>query len=109
METHNLDLSDYAGQYVTIKFLNQSGYGNEMYLDDIGIEGESVGTHDFMTRQGMIIYLIFFRRIFNYLSGSWSGIQVEVLNVLGQVVFEKRTSKRRENINIQNHPAGPTM
>ena len=41
-----LDLSDYAGQYVTIKFLNQSGYGNNMYLDDILIEGILVNTDE---------------------------------------------------------------
>ncbi len=39
-----LDLSEYAGQYVTISFLNQSGYGNEMYLDDILLEGETTAT-----------------------------------------------------------------
>jgi photosystem II stability/assembly factor-like uncharacterized protein/PKD repeat protein len=35
----SLNLNAYAGKYVTIKFLNQSGYGNNMYLDDISLEG----------------------------------------------------------------------
>lgn len=35
-----LDLSAYVEKYVTIKFLNQSGYGNNMYIDDIGLTGE---------------------------------------------------------------------
>ncbi len=38
-----LDLSPYAGQYITVKFLNQSGYGNNMYLDDIFLESTLVG------------------------------------------------------------------
>jgi PKD repeat protein len=38
--TVDLDLSEYFGQYVTIKFLNQSGYGNNMYLDDISLNGD---------------------------------------------------------------------
>ncbi len=39
-----LDLSPYVGQYVTIKFVNQSGYGNNMYLDDIFLETTLVST-----------------------------------------------------------------
>ena len=43
-----LNLDDYVGKYVTIKFLNQSGYGNNMYLDDIGFTGDSlVGVNTF--------------------------------------------------------------
>lgn len=37
-----LDLSAYSGKYITVKFLNQSGYGNNMYLDDIALTGEPV-------------------------------------------------------------------
>jgi hypothetical protein len=39
-----IDLSPYVGQYVTIKFVNQSGYGNNMYLDDIFLETSLVST-----------------------------------------------------------------
>jgi len=42
--TITLDLSAYSGQYVTIKFLNQSGYGNNMYLDDIALTGNTVSS-----------------------------------------------------------------
>ncbi len=42
----SLDLSEYEGQYVTISFLNQSGYGNNMYLDDILLEGMTVSTDE---------------------------------------------------------------
>lgn len=102
-----LDLGAYAGQYVTIKFLNQSGYGNEMYLDNIGIDGILVGTNDFRTEKGIIIYP-------NPSSGEFSitcpdnpaEYQLEVVNVLGQVIFEKRISGRRENFNIQHQPSG---
>jgi PKD repeat protein/photosystem II stability/assembly factor-like uncharacterized protein len=34
-----LDLKAFMGKYVTIKILNQSGYGNNMYLDDLALTG----------------------------------------------------------------------
>jgi PKD repeat protein/photosystem II stability/assembly factor-like uncharacterized protein len=37
-----LDLSAFAGKYITVKFLNQSGYGNNLYLDDIVLTGTNV-------------------------------------------------------------------
>lgn len=36
-----LDLSAYEGKYVTLKIVNQSGYGNNMYVDDISLVAES--------------------------------------------------------------------
>jgi PKD repeat protein len=39
-----LDLNEFTGQYVTIKFQNQSGYGNNMYLDNIWLETTLVST-----------------------------------------------------------------
>ena len=39
-----LDLSAYVGQYITLRFVNQSGYGNNMYLDNIWIESIPLST-----------------------------------------------------------------
>jgi photosystem II stability/assembly factor-like uncharacterized protein len=45
--TVSLDLSAYSGKYITVKFLNQSGYGNDMYLDDIALTGQmATAVHD---------------------------------------------------------------
>ena len=42
-----LNLDAYIGKFVTIKFLNQSGYGNNLYLDDIALADEfMVGTNN---------------------------------------------------------------
>ncbi len=44
--TITLDLNEYAGQYITLKFVNQSGYGNDMHLDNIFLETILVATDD---------------------------------------------------------------
>ncbi|MBL7825855.1 MAG: T9SS type A sorting domain-containing protein [Saprospiraceae bacterium] len=41
-----LDLSDYEGKYITLKIVNQSGYGNNMYVDDINLSGTFVSGVD---------------------------------------------------------------
>ena len=38
----SLDLSAYAGKFITVRILNQSGYGNNMYVDDISLVGTPV-------------------------------------------------------------------
>lgn len=37
-----LDLSAYIGQYITVRIVNQSGYGNNMYVDDISLTASPV-------------------------------------------------------------------
>ena len=37
-----LDLSAYEGKFITVKFRNESGYGNNMYVDDISLTGENL-------------------------------------------------------------------
>lgn len=39
-----LDLSAYSGKYVTIRIVNQSGYGNNMYIDDISLSGQPISS-----------------------------------------------------------------
>jgi hypothetical protein len=41
-----IDLSAYAGKYITLKIQNQSGYGNNMFIDDINLSGELISPVD---------------------------------------------------------------
>jgi hypothetical protein len=51
-----LDLKAFTGKYVTIKILNQSGYGNNMYLDDLALTGTFlVGTQPTAQRTSLRI------------------------------------------------------
>jgi hypothetical protein len=51
-----LDLKAFMGKYVTIKILNQSGYGNNMYLDDLALTGTFlVGTQPTAQRTSLRI------------------------------------------------------
>jgi len=107
-----LDLTEYAGQYVTIKFLNKSGYGNQMYLDDIGIEGISVGLEDEIQPLSFTLLPNPTSGTFNLSSSGLSAqkLTVEIVNSTGQIILLKNISPSgnewKENISLENQAAG---
>jgi hypothetical protein len=101
-----LDLSDYAGQYVTIKFLNQSGYGNEMYLDDIGIDGILVGTTE-IAKSMISIHPNPTRGAINIeLPGEFPIHNLQVLDLMGKVVLEENNYTSNQPLTLESQPAG---
>lgn len=44
--TDTLDLSGYIGSEVSLKFVNVTGYGNSLYIDNINFKESSVGLHE---------------------------------------------------------------
>ena len=108
----NLDLSEYAGQYVTIKFLNKSGYGNQMYLDDISIEGILVGLENDNQPFSFNILPNPTAGAFNLYSSGASGqkLTLEIANSTGQIMLMKNISpignEWKENISLENQAAG---
>lgn len=48
--TIEIDLADFLGRIITLRMINQSGYGNNMYVDNISLNGDFlVGTHSVYT------------------------------------------------------------
>ncbi len=45
-----VDLSLYDGQVITLEFVNNSGWGNFIYLDNIRVEGEVINSFRFNTK-----------------------------------------------------------
>ncbi|MBK9985369.1 MAG: PKD domain-containing protein [Saprospiraceae bacterium] len=107
-----LDLSAYAGQYVTISFLNKSGYGNNMYLDNILLEDTplSIGNptktlkfrlHPNPTKDNI------------ELSGeslSDQNIRLQIFSVSGLLMSEQKVNvpsgSWSEYMDLNNFPAG---
>lgn len=87
-----LDLEAYAGKYVTIKFLNQSGYGNNMYLDDIALTHEGfVGT---TSVESNLMFSIQPNPVSHstWVRGSTpraENLQLSLVNVTGQQIWRK--------------------
>jgi PKD repeat protein len=90
----SIDLNAYVGQYVTIKFLNKSGYGNQLYIDDIFLETENVGLVDVQPGSPIGIDP-------NPTTGPFtvSGTAptkpirtISITNPLGQIMFTRKTS-----------------
>jgi hypothetical protein len=105
-----IDLSEYAGQYVTIKFVNHSGYGNNMYLDDILLEETKSSAVDDVYTSGIAIApnptssQIFVsgdgREAFRLSLQSITGVELFAKNV---VPFQQRWS---ESISLEGYPSG---
>ena len=100
-----IDVAEYIGQYVTIKFLNKSGYGNQMYLDDIGIETILVGTKEMDKPVSFSIQP-------NPTSGDFiittsiENAKMEIVDATGRMVFSKSNLKTKETISIENEAPG---
>ena len=94
-----LDLTPYAGQYITLKFLNQSGYGNNMHLDNIWLEATLTSTHT--AGQTFAISLTPNpTNGYTILKGEGIGLDqptLEVMRVTGQSVFSKKINVNGEH------------
>ena len=89
-----LDLSAYVGQYVTIKFVSQSGYGNNLYLDNIWLETTTTSTETTGTPLTLSLAPNPTNG-FTILTGTgllMDQPHLEVLNVSGQVILRKDIS-----------------
>jgi PKD repeat protein/photosystem II stability/assembly factor-like uncharacterized protein len=86
-----LDLSAYAGQYVTIKFVSQSGYGNNLYLDNIWLETTLTSTQN-ADKKLAITLAPNPTNGYTILSGEGLILEdpvIEVISVSGQTLLRK--------------------
>lgn len=109
----SLDLSAYAGKFITVRILNQSGYGNNMYVDDISLVGTPVsGTNQAPT--AMVIRL----QPNPASNTSWAGgqlpgsteLQFTLLNSAGIAVWQTNQSfpagNWQQRIPLEQLPVG---
>jgi len=108
-----LDLTPFAGKYVTIKFQNQSGYGNNMYLDDIFINAELVSGASNITKVVKFAVQPNITMANAVVSGSSPGsttLALSLVNTTGGIVWQKvmdvQAGKWAENISMGSLPAG---
>lgn len=110
--TVELDLSEYEGQYVTIKFLNKSGYGNQMYLDDIVIEGNIISSNTDPEDFAISVSPNPASEKFAITGEIKAGDPVEItlISPSGVIVFSKyfnpSSGKLSETISIKDFPNG---
>ncbi len=108
----DLDLNAYLGQFVTIKFLNKSGYGNQMYLDDIVIHGIQVGLEDHPQSISLSLHPNPTTGEATMTANTYTGglIHLEVCNALGAIILEKNLATHglyySEKINLDRQVPG---
>ncbi len=93
-ESVSLNLSPYAGGLVTVHFVNTSGYGNNLFIDNISVDGFAVGIDETVPAQEQLIEL-YPNPTQNQLYWKQSGaVQLSYLQLFspqGQLVFQTNT------------------
>lgn len=109
-----LDLADYLGKIITLHIISQSGYGNNLYIDAISLNGElMVSTNQAKSQDAYL------RIAPNPTSGAllvrgklpYSGLyQLLVEDAVGQTVvkrdFYAQAGGWDQELSLQNMPAG---
>jgi len=107
-----LDLSAYAGQYVTISFLNKSGYGNNIYLDNILLEGESLAVPYSLRKTQISLQPNPAAENIELSAETLSGknIKLQIYTMSGVMMSEKKvgltSGSWNEQMNIKDFPPG---
>ncbi|MEI6408679.1 MAG: choice-of-anchor J domain-containing protein [Bacteroidota bacterium] len=87
-KSNTIDLSAYAGQTVIIRFEGRSGYGNNLYLDNINVSSSPVATHEALDLNSFTIQPNPARDAaeVRFDLGKTQTIQMNVLNLQGVLV-----------------------
>ncbi|OCB76086.1 M12 family metallo-peptidase [Flavobacterium crassostreae] len=107
-----IDLSDYDGkESVSIRFLNTSGYGTRIWIDNLLIENGSIlGTHSLNYSSEVSLYPSPSTGIFNLnFPELGKDYQVKIYNLAGQQIFATsftEISVSEHKINLQAQPKG---
>ena len=102
-ETVNVDLSEYEGEAVLIRFFFTSGWGDMMYIDNINAFGVSA-IDDLETDESLTVYPNPVTDLLNInvTSNSQDDINLRVINLLGQTMKVERVAENHSGTSTYN-------
>jgi hypothetical protein len=105
-----VNLTDYLGQKILIAFQCRNGYGNNLYIDNINLSDEPLGTNPGVNQS--TFFVVFPNPASNVvnveLKSSSQNTSLQLVNAFGQITYQSELNGKqsRAAINVSNLPAG---
>jgi hypothetical protein len=101
-----VDISNYIGSEVVVKFQVISGYGNDIYLDDINIYGSTSSIHSIEKVEPLIYPNPAADRITVQCPAVFSSVQFLMTDLLGREVLRSESSYRTFTLDVSGIDSG---
>ena len=104
-----VDLTGYLGQKILIAFQCRNGYGNNLFIDNINLNDEALGTNSEADQSpSFMAFPNPASSIVNVEFASSQNTSVQIINALGQLVGENEVKGNQSHttIDLSNLPAG---
>lgn len=101
-----VDISNYIGSEVVVKFQVISGYGNDIYLDDINIYGSTSSIHSIDKVEPLIYPNPAADRITLQCPAVFSSVQLLMTDLLGREVLRSESSYRTFTLDVSGIDSG---
>lgn len=92
-----IDLSNFLGEYIILRFVNINGYGNSTFIDNINIEG-ALSNVSFQAGEFVMFPNPASNEVFiQFYNNSSNNAEIKINNALGQMIFNTNTLLNAEN------------
>jgi PKD repeat protein/photosystem II stability/assembly factor-like uncharacterized protein len=101
---NTIDISDFAGEEVVIRFVGINGWGNNFYLDNVNISSLLVGIDEVPQAAEMTVYPNPSKGLF-IVQHNLKNARLQLFGMDGKILLDQELEKSREQITAQ-FPAG---
>jgi hypothetical protein len=105
--TDTVNLDTMAGKPpVKVRFLAISNYGNNLYLDNVNLNGTSLAVTSMENASNILVYPNPSKGLFTVTAGKLAVEKIEVYNTLGDKIQNLEKIQDNSTIDISNQPNG---
>lgn len=108
--TEQVDLSNYLGNLVQIRFVNINGFGNSTFIDNINVEGVLSTTSNELNAFALYPNPASNEVFVRFQNSLESDLEISIINTLGQVIFKTNSLTLDGNntavLNVNEYASG---
>jgi PKD repeat protein len=107
----SVDLSAYIGSSVSLKFESICDYGNNLFVDDINIDGQTLTLFNESGKNKIEVYPNPANQVLNISLSAKDSYQVELIDAKGQLVYKSSisASTQKHGIDLKSFSNGVYM